>query len=145
MSKPYSHRYLHDILTRTKVIAAVGVSPNPIRPSYFVARYLGFKGYRVIPVNPNETGKKILGERVYATLGDIPEAVDMVDCFRVGSAIGPIAEQAIAIRTAIPQAKAKTRTAVTRSIPHRPKPATRRIQSRLEYPSTGRPSVQVRP
>ena len=95
MSKPYSHRYLHDILTRTKVIAAVGVSPNPIRPSYFVARYLGFKGYRVIPVNPGHAGKNLFGEKVYAQLSDIKEPVDMVDIFRRSEAVPAIVDEAL--------------------------------------------------
>ncbi len=95
MSKPYSHRYLHDILTRTKVIAAVGVSPNPIRPSYFVARYLGFKGYRVIPVNPGHAGKTLFGEKVYAQLSDIKEPVDMVDIFRRSEAVPEILDEAL--------------------------------------------------
>ena len=95
MSKPYSHRYLHNILTRTKVIAAVGVSPNPIRPSYFVARYLGFKGYRVIPVNPGHAGKNLFGEKVYAQLSDIKEPVDMVDIFRRSEAVPAIVDEAL--------------------------------------------------
>ena len=95
MSKPYSHRYLHDILTRTKVIAAVGVSPNPIRPSYFVARYLGFKGYRVIPVNPGHAGKTLFGEKVYAQLSDIKEPVDMVDIFRRSEVVPAIVDEAL--------------------------------------------------
>ena len=96
MSKTYSHRYLHKILTRTKVIAAVGVSPNPIRPSYFVARYLGFKGYRVIPVNPGHAGKILFGEKVYAQLSDIKEPVDMVDIFRRSEAVPAIVDEALA-------------------------------------------------
>jgi predicted CoA-binding protein len=96
VSKTYSHRYLHDILTRTKVIAAVGVSPNPIRPSYFVARYLGFKGYRVIPVNPRHAGKILFGEKVYAQLSDIKEPVDMVDIFRKSEAVPAIVDEALA-------------------------------------------------
>ena len=96
MSNTYSHRYLHDILTRTKVIAAVGVSPNPIRPSYFVARYLGFKGYRVIPVNPGHAGKILFGEKVYAQLSDIKETVDMIDIFRRSEAVPAIVDEALA-------------------------------------------------
>lgn len=95
MSNIYSHRYLHNILTRTKVIAAVGVSPNPIRPSYFVARYLGFKGYRVIPVNPGHAGKTLFGEKVYAQLSDIKEPVDMVDIFRRSEAVPAIVDEAL--------------------------------------------------
>lgn len=96
VSKTYSHRYLHDILVRTKVIAAVGVSPNPVRPSYFVARYLGFKGYRVIPVNPGHAGKTLFGEVVQARLSDIDAAVDMVDIFRRSEAVPGIVDEALA-------------------------------------------------
>jgi len=96
VSNIYSHRYLHNILTRTKVIAAVGVSPNPIRPSYFVARYLSFKGYRVISVNPGHAGKILFGEKVYAQLSDINEPVDMVDIFRRPEAVPAIVDDALA-------------------------------------------------
>ena len=96
MSNIYSHRYLHNILTRTKVIAAVGVSPNPIRPSYFVARYLSFKGYRVISVNPGHAGKILFGEKVYAQLSDINEPVDMVDIFRRPEVVPAIVDDALA-------------------------------------------------
>tara|TARA_B100001059_G_scaffold216745_1_gene235407 strand:+ start:328 stop:804 length:477 start_codon:yes stop_codon:yes gene_type:complete len=96
VSDNYSHRYLYDILTRTKVIAAVGVSPNPIRPSYFVARYLSFKGYRVISVNPGHAGKILFGEKVYAQLSDINEPVDMVDIFRRPEAVPAIVDDALA-------------------------------------------------
>ena len=93
----YPESYIRGILNRVKVIAMVGASANWNRPSYFAMKYLQAKGYRVIPVNPNEAGNEILGERAYASLGDVPEAVDMVDCFRAGAQIGPIAEQAIEI------------------------------------------------
>ncbi len=93
----YPDSYISGILVLVRTIAMVGASANWNRPSYFAMKYMQDKGYRVIPVNPNEVGTEILGERVYASLTDIPEAVDMVDCFRVADAIGPIAEQAIEI------------------------------------------------
>ena len=93
----YPDSYLSRILNRVRTIAMVGASANWNRPSYFAMKYLQEKGYRVIPVNPNEAGTEILGEPAYASLAEIPEAVDMVDCFRAGAAIGPIAEQAIEI------------------------------------------------
>ncbi len=75
----------------------VGTSSNWNRPSYFVMKYLQGKGYRVIPVNPASAGKEVLGERVYASLRDIPDSVDMVDVFRASAAVGPIVDDAIAI------------------------------------------------
>ena len=87
-SRPmYTDARLKDILTRTKVIAVVGVSLNPVRPSYYVARYLSLKGYRVIPVNPGHAGKMLFGESVQASLSDIEEEVDMVDIFRRPEAV----------------------------------------------------------
>lgn len=93
----YGDRYLRDILARVRTIAMVGASPNWNRPSYFAMKYLQHKGYRVIPVNPAAAGQTILGEKVYASLNDIPEKVDMVDIFRNSEAAGPITDEAIAI------------------------------------------------
>ena len=73
----------------------VGASPHWNRPSYFVMKYLQSKGYRVIPVNPQAAGEKILGETVYADLADVPEPIDMVDIFRRSEAAGPIVDEAI--------------------------------------------------
>lgn len=88
---------LKQVLTSTKVIAVVGVSPNPVRPSYYVARYLGLKGYRVIPVNPGHAGESLLGETVVASLRDIPAEVrvDMVDIFRRSDHVPPIVAEAL--------------------------------------------------
>jgi len=93
----YPDAQIRSILQRVKTIAMVGVSSNWNRPSYFVMKYLQGKGYRVIPVNPGIAGQELLGETVFASLRDIPVAVDMVDCFRASNQIGPIAEEAIAI------------------------------------------------
>ena len=82
---PYSDAKIRAILERVRTIAMVGASPNWNRPSYFVMKYLQGKGYRVIPVNPAIAGKTLLGERVYASLRDIPEKVDMVDMFRTSA------------------------------------------------------------
>jgi predicted CoA-binding protein len=73
---------IRGILGRVKTIAAVGMSANDMRPSYFSMLYLQQKGYRVIPVNPRYAGQEILGERVYGSLGDLPERPDMVQVFR---------------------------------------------------------------
>ncbi len=93
----YSDALLRRILKDTRVIAVVGASPNWNRPSYFAMKYLQGKGYRAIPVNPSAVGGEILGEKVYATLADIPERVDMVNIFRRSEAVGPIVDDAIAI------------------------------------------------
>ena len=83
------------ILRRTKAIAVVGLSAQWHRPSYFAAKYLQEHGYRVIPVNPGYP--EILGEKCYKSLRDIPEKVDVVDCFRRSAEIPAIADDAIAI------------------------------------------------
>lgn len=92
----YTDNYLCAILERTKTIAIVGVSANPVRPSYYVARYLGLKGYRVIPVNPGLAGQTLLGEEVYGDVADIPDDVNMVDIFRRSEAVPPIVDAALA-------------------------------------------------
>jgi O-acetylhomoserine (thiol)-lyase len=93
----YSDAKLRTILATVRTIAMVGVSSNWNRPSYFVMKYLQGKGYRVIPVNPGLAGQELLGERVYASLRDIPDRVDMVDVFRNSNAVGPVMDDAIAI------------------------------------------------
>lgn len=93
----YSDNFLRDILKRTKVIAVVGVSLNPVRPSYYVARYLGLKGYTVIPVNPGHAGKQLFGQTVRAGLSEISEPVDMVDIFRRSEAVPPIVDEALEV------------------------------------------------
>jgi predicted CoA-binding protein len=93
----YSDDLLRSILTDTRVVAAVGVSANPIRPSHFVIRYLSLKGYRMIPVNPALEGETLFGERAYSDIADIPPEipVDMVEIFRRSEAVPPIVEAAI--------------------------------------------------
>ncbi len=83
------------ILQSAKTIAVVGLSSNPMRASYGVAEYLKTAGYRIIPVNPNET--EVLGEKAYARLEDIPEQVDIVDVFRRAEEVPAVAESAIRI------------------------------------------------
>ncbi|TCP43280.1 CoA-binding protein [Rhodovulum marinum] len=94
----YSDDFLSETLTRARVIAVVGVSPNPVRPSHYVARYLGLRGKRVIPVNPGHAGKRLFGEQVYPDLAAIPAdiAVDMVDIFRRSEHVPPIVDAALA-------------------------------------------------
>ncbi|MCH2164813.1 MAG: CoA-binding protein [Marinovum sp.] len=92
----YSNRLLRDVLTRTKVVAGVGVSTNPVRPSYFVARYLSRRGMRVIPVNPAYAGAALFGETVLERIEDLPPDVDFLDIFRRSEAVPPIVDDALA-------------------------------------------------
>lgn len=94
----YDDAYLRDVLRRSRTIAMVGASPNWVRPSYFAMKYLQGKGYRVIPVNPVAAGQEILGERVYASLAEVPGPFQMVDIFRNSEAAGPIVDEAIALQ-----------------------------------------------
>ncbi|MEO6795803.1 MAG: CoA-binding protein [Candidatus Dormibacter sp.] len=84
------------ILRTTKVIAVVGLSPDPRRPSHGVARYLQRAGYRIIPVNPQIT--EVLGERAYPSLRDVPEPIDVVDVFRRSEFVAGIVDDAVAVR-----------------------------------------------
>lgn len=92
---PSSSDPVLDILGTTKTIAVVGLSGRRMRPSYGVAEYMQAAGYRIIPVNPNET--EVLGEKSYAQLGDVPERVDIVDIFRRSEYVLGIVESAIRI------------------------------------------------
>lgn len=85
------------ILTSNRTIAMVGLSADPMRPSHFAAIYMQSAGYDVIPVNPRYAGETILGERVYASLREIPRPVDIVDVFRRPQDALAVAEEAIAI------------------------------------------------
>ncbi|MGI8616975.1 MAG: CoA-binding protein [Actinomycetota bacterium] len=89
-------RALRSLLGAARVIAVVGISSSPTRPSYGVASYLQEHGYRIVPVNPNET--EVLGERAYASLLDIPREihVDVVDVFRRAEDTPEVARQAVA-------------------------------------------------
>lgn len=91
----YSDDQLRDILKRTKTVACIGVSPNPVRPSHYVARYLSLKGFKVIPVNPGHAGKRLFGAVVRGDLSEITEEVDMVDIFRRSEHVPPIVEAAL--------------------------------------------------
>ncbi len=86
---------LKEIFDTCRTIAVVGCSPRPERAGHYVAHYLQKLGYRVIPVNPGHT--ELVGEKCYPSLRDIPEPVDMVDCFRRAEEIPAIVEDAIAI------------------------------------------------
>src|SRR3954468_22745716 len=92
----YSDALIARILRSVKTIAMVGASPNEVRPSYFAMKYLLDKGFKIIPINPGQAGKDILGQRVYARLSDVPASVDMVDIFRNSEAAGPITDEVLA-------------------------------------------------
>ena len=88
---------LRRILKSCHTIAVVGLSAEWHRPSYFAAKYMQSHGFKIVPVNPRYAGQEILGENCYASLGDIPFKVDMVDVFRRSEDVLPIAEQAVRI------------------------------------------------
>jgi predicted CoA-binding protein len=94
----YNDDYIRGILNTVKSIAMVGISPKDNRPSYFAFKYLLERGYKMIPVNPGQAGKEILGQKVYAKLGDIPELVDMVDVFRGSQFAMGIVDEALAMK-----------------------------------------------
>jgi predicted CoA-binding protein len=93
----YDDTYLRDILKDVRTIAMVGASAKPVRPSYFVMKYLQGKGYRILPVNPGLAGQEILGEKVYGSLQEIDIPYDMVDIFRNSEAAGKIADEVLAM------------------------------------------------
>ncbi|MHA7873942.1 CoA-binding protein [Roseivivax sp.] len=91
----YSDAFLRDVLKRTRVIAMIGVSPNPVRPSHYVGRYLSTKGFEVHPVNPGHAGKTLFGREVAGGMADVSAEVDMVDIFRRSEAVPGIVEEAL--------------------------------------------------
>jgi uncharacterized protein len=94
---PRSNDAIADILKNYKTIAVVGLSSNPRRPSFTVTQYMQSVGYRIIPVNPNETA--VLGEKSYPRLEDIPKSqpIEIVDIFRRSENISPAVDSAIAV------------------------------------------------
>jgi predicted CoA-binding protein len=98
---PRTNDALADILRNYKTIAVVGLSSNPRRPSFGVTQYMQSAGYRIIPVNPNET--QVLGEKSYPRLEDIPKShhIEIVDIFRRSENIPPVVDGAIAIGTKV--------------------------------------------
>jgi len=91
----YPDTLIKSILRSVKTIVMVGASGNEIRPSYFAMMYLLNKGYKIIPVNPGMAGKEILGQKVYASLKEVPAPVDMVDIFREAKYAPDIVREAI--------------------------------------------------
>ena len=94
----YDDDYIRGILNTVKTIAMVGISPKDNRPSYFAFKYLLERGYRLVPVNPGQVSKEILGQKVYARLADIPERIDMVDIFRGSPFAMGIVQEALALK-----------------------------------------------
>jgi hypothetical protein len=84
-----------EILKKYKTIAVVGLSSNPMRPSFGVTEYMQSAGYKIIPVNPNE--KEVLGEKSYARLEDVPEKIEIVDIFRRAEEVAAVVDSAIRI------------------------------------------------
>jgi len=91
----YDDAWLADILREVKTIALVGASPKPERPSHEIMEFLLNKGYAVIPVNPGQAGKEILGQTVVASLPELPGPVDMIDIFRNSEAAGGVVDEAL--------------------------------------------------
>jgi len=91
----YADDYVRGILNTVKTIAMVGASEKQNRPSYFAFKYLLERGYHMIPVNPGQAGKTLLGQKIHARLADIPEPVDMVDVFRSSQYALPIVQEAL--------------------------------------------------
>ena len=94
----YEDHYIRSILDNTKTIAMIGLSSSWQRPSYFVAKYLLDRGYKVYPVNPREAGKKILNQKVYSSVSEINENIDMVDIFRKSNDVDLIIDDIIKIK-----------------------------------------------
>src|SRR6266513_2148342 len=93
----YSDDYIREILNGVKTIAMVGASPVNVRPSYFAFKYLAQRGYDMIPVNPGQIGKSLMGRPFVASLHDIGRPVDMVDIFRSSQHVLPLVDEALAM------------------------------------------------
>jgi uncharacterized protein len=85
-----------ELLAKAKIIAVVGLSSDPMRPSFGVSQYMQRKSYRIIPVNPNESS--VLGEKAYGNLADIPETIDIVDVFRRSEFVPALVDEVIRLR-----------------------------------------------
>jgi len=87
---------VRELLSQARTIAVVGLSSNPMRPSFGVSQYMQGKGYRIIPVNPNESS--VLGEKAYGSLSEIPEKIDIVDVFRRPEFVSEIVDEVIRLK-----------------------------------------------
>jgi len=97
----YPAEYLASILSDVKTVAMVGASPDPTKFSYGVLRVLHEQGYNMIPVNPGEAGNEIRGLKVFASLADIDQPIDMVQVFRASAALPGIAQEAIDVGASV--------------------------------------------
>lgn len=93
----YDDGYIRGILRSVQSIAVVGASANTVRPSYFLFKYMLERGYDVIPVNPGQAGKTILGKTFVASLREIGRPVDMIDVFRASDHIMPVVDEALSL------------------------------------------------
>ena len=93
----YDDSYIRGILNTVKTIAMVGASAKDNRPSYFAFKYLGERGYNMIPINPGLAGKELLGRKIYARLSEVPEPIDMVDIFRASNYALPVVQEALTL------------------------------------------------
>ena len=102
VSRPMNHdtyddNYIRTILRGVRSMAIVGASPNTVRPSYFLFKYMLERGYDVIPVNPGQAGKQMLGKTFVASLSEIGRPVDMVDIFRASAHVMPVVDEALSL------------------------------------------------
>jgi len=95
----YTDAYIREILNTVKTVAMIGASPQNVRPSYFAFKYLSERGYDMIPVNPGQVGKSLLGKPFVKSLEDIDRPIDMIDIFRGSEHAMPIVDAALALAT----------------------------------------------
>ena len=95
----YSDAYIREILNTVKTVAMIGASPQNVRPSYFVFKYLSERGYDMIPINPGQVGKSLIGKPFVKSLDDVDRPIDMIDVFRSAEHAMPIVEAALALKT----------------------------------------------
>jgi predicted CoA-binding protein len=95
----YPDSYIREILTGVKTIAMVGASPVNVRPSYFAFKYLAERGYDMIPINPGQVGKTLVGKPFFASLRDVDRPIDMIDIFRNSDRAMAIVDEALSLKT----------------------------------------------
>lgn len=93
----YNDAYIREILNTVKTVAMIGASPQNVRPSYFVFKYLSERGYDMIPINPGQVGKSLLGKPFVASLQEIDRPIDMIDIFRSAEHVMPIVDIALTL------------------------------------------------